>query len=235
MSHEATNWAVKQKGLRPIAKIVLWHLADCHNPTMGCFPTQSYLSEQAEISRSSVNRVLEELELAGAIRREQQVDPETKRQRPTRYRLAFEEGFEPLDVASRVSGSDTENEPEPCVISESSRVSKSAEAVSHSSDTLTSNRTSKEPVSVDARVVEDFDQNVFEVFPQNPSADRSIALRRYLELSPSERISCKRGALRVAIRFDEAETDEPLDQRLKYHPHLPKWIASRGWELELVS
>jgi hypothetical protein len=31
MSHEATNWAIKQRGLKPTTKIVLWHLCDRFN------------------------------------------------------------------------------------------------------------------------------------------------------------------------------------------------------------
>lgn len=126
MSHAGTNWAIQQRGLRPIAKLLLWHLADCHNPTQGCFPAQEYLADRCEISRSSVNRTLDELEAAGLIRREKRVHADTKRQMPTRYFLAFEEGFEPLDVVPRVAGSDTEsrvsetdpsvcqNGPDPC-------------------------------------------------------------------------------------------------------------------------
>ena len=143
MSHEATNWAVKVKGLRPIAKIILWHLADCHNPIQGCFPTQDYLADMAEVSRASVNRILAELEQAGIIRRELRLDPETKRRLPTKYALAFEKDFEPLDVESHVTGRDMENSVEPCLKNEQTHVSKSAVSMSHSSETLTSNRTSK--------------------------------------------------------------------------------------------
>lgn len=69
MSHEATNWAIKQRGLKPAAKILLWHLADCHNPAYGCFPSQEYLAEHAEMSERSVRRHLEELEELGLISR----------------------------------------------------------------------------------------------------------------------------------------------------------------------
>lgn len=143
MSHEATNWAVKLKGLRPIAKIVLWHLSDCHNPIQGCFPTQDYLADMAEVSRASVNRILSELEQSGIIRRELRIDPETRRRLPTRYRLAFEKDFEPLDVASHVTGLDMEENADPCLKNDEFHVSKSAVSMSHSSETLTSNRTSK--------------------------------------------------------------------------------------------
>lgn len=110
MSHRATNWAVEQRGIRPIAKVILWHLADRHNPDNGCFPDQSTLARDCEVSRASINRHLIELEEAGLIRREQRTDETTGRHLPTRYRLAFEEGFEPLDIVVRVASGDTENE-----------------------------------------------------------------------------------------------------------------------------
>lgn len=142
MSHEATNWAVKQKGLRPIAKIVLWHLSDCHNPTQGCFPTQEYLADMAEVSRASVNRILSELEHTGIIRREIRLHPETKRRISTRYRLAFEKDFEPLHVEGHVTGCDMGSEDGPCLKNDESHVSKTASSMSHSYETQTSKGTS---------------------------------------------------------------------------------------------
>ena len=41
MSHEATTWAIRQRGLKPTTKIVLWHLCDRFNPDFGCFPSQN--------------------------------------------------------------------------------------------------------------------------------------------------------------------------------------------------
>jgi hypothetical protein len=51
MSHDATNWAIKQRGLKPTTKIVLWHLCDRFNPDYGCFPSQARLAHDCEISR----------------------------------------------------------------------------------------------------------------------------------------------------------------------------------------
>jgi len=65
MSHEATNWAIKQRGLKPTTKIVLWHLCDRFNPDYGCFPSQDRLAEDCEISRSTLNEHLGQLEAAG--------------------------------------------------------------------------------------------------------------------------------------------------------------------------
>lgn len=92
MSHNATNWAIKQRGLKPAAKIVLWHLADCHNAHTGqCNPKQATLAYLCEMSRSTLNLHLDKLEEMGLIKRVVQVDEHSKKQRPTSYILAFDE------------------------------------------------------------------------------------------------------------------------------------------------
>ncbi|OJF90654.1 helix-turn-helix domain-containing protein [Pararhizobium antarcticum] len=98
MSHEATNWAIKQRGLKPTTKIVLWHLCDRFNPDYGCFPSQNRLAHDCEISRSTLNDHIGQLEAAGLLRRVPRIDPVTKRQLPTRYILCFETGFTPAEV-----------------------------------------------------------------------------------------------------------------------------------------
>ena len=98
MSHDATNWAIKQRGLKPTTKIVLWHLCDRFNPDFGCFPSQARLAHDCEISRSTLNEHLGQLEAGGLLRRVQRIDPVTKRQLPTRYILGFERGFTRVDV-----------------------------------------------------------------------------------------------------------------------------------------
>lgn len=69
MSHKATNWAIQQRGLKPATKILLWHLADCHNPAHGCFPSQEYLAEHCEMDERTVRRHLLALEEMGLISR----------------------------------------------------------------------------------------------------------------------------------------------------------------------
>ena len=93
MSHAATNWALKQRGLRPTTKIVLWHLCDRFNPDYGCFPSQDRLADDCEISRSTLNEHLKLLETTKLLRRVPCLHPVTKRQMPTRYILGFEPGF----------------------------------------------------------------------------------------------------------------------------------------------
>lgn len=97
MSHYAVNWALEQKSLKPAAKLVLICLADRHNKDTGdCFPSQVRLAEDACISRASLNTQLAELEALGYFTRLVEVDPATKRQRPTRYNLNI--GFFPAPV-----------------------------------------------------------------------------------------------------------------------------------------
>ena len=69
MSHDATNWAIQQRGLKPTTKIVLWHLCNRHNPDYGCFPSQNRLAYDSEISRSTLNDHLGHLEAEGLLRR----------------------------------------------------------------------------------------------------------------------------------------------------------------------
>lgn len=91
VSHDATNWAIKQRGLKPATKIVLWHLADCHNGHTGqCNPRQDTLAEMCEMSRSTLNVHLGRLEDLGLIKRIVSIDKSTKRQRATHYVLAMD-------------------------------------------------------------------------------------------------------------------------------------------------
>ena len=119
MSHHATSWAIRAGsgcGLTAAAKLVLWQLADRHNPDLGCFPSQDRLAEDCEVSRSQVNVHLANLEKSGLIRRFKQFDPATNQQRPTRYMLAFEKGFEALPtVTLEPAQADLPLEEEPCL------------------------------------------------------------------------------------------------------------------------
>ena len=68
MSHYMTALAMKQKGLKPAAKIVLYWLADHHNGETGrCFPSLARLSEVCEMSKRSIQDQITALEKAGLI------------------------------------------------------------------------------------------------------------------------------------------------------------------------
>jgi len=65
-----TALAMKQVGLKPATKIVLYWLADCHNGETGqCFPSHKYLAKQCEMTDRSIRTHIELLEKSGLIRK----------------------------------------------------------------------------------------------------------------------------------------------------------------------
>lgn len=126
MSHRATNWAVQVRGIKPSAKIVLWHLADRHNKDTGrCDPSQALLAEDCEMGRTAINSHLKKLEELGFIRRIPRINSATKRQESTAYILNFDV-LEPQDIDSRVRNVNTEavfgKDQKPCSENGQSRV-----------------------------------------------------------------------------------------------------------------
>jgi len=105
VSHEATIWAVKVRGISCTEARVLWHLADCHNPIFGCYPKQDYLADACEIDVRSIRRALDSLRAKGLINWIEQ--REGKNRKANRYSLGFEEGFRAVS-----EGVPPENEPD---------------------------------------------------------------------------------------------------------------------------
>ena len=114
MSHDATSWALKQRGFKPATKLVLWHLCDRYHPDHGCFPSQETLANDCEMSRSALNDHLAVLEQAGLILREQRRDRHSRKQISTYYRFAFQVDF-PCPKSGLGQGEAvSEKQPEPC-------------------------------------------------------------------------------------------------------------------------
>lgn len=140
MSHKATNWAIQQRGLKPATKLLLWFLADCHNPALGCFPSQEYLAENAEMSRSTVNLHLQKLEEMKLIERVQNWDNKNKKQLPTSYILALENTKAVSENRTRDElKAESEKQAKPSPKNEQSRV--------RNSDTNLVSKPVKEPLS----------------------------------------------------------------------------------------
>ena len=89
MSHKATNWALQQKGLKPATKLVLFYLADRHNPDYGCFPSQTTLADDCEMSLRSVRNHLDILECLGLLSRTHR-KTDSGNYTSDRYMLGFE-------------------------------------------------------------------------------------------------------------------------------------------------
>ena len=92
MSHKATNWLAS---LTPTEMThgefrVLFHLCDCHNPSQGCFPSQTYLRDHTGLSNGGLNKALGNLEVKGLIKREQRNNPKNRQRLPSLYILGFE-------------------------------------------------------------------------------------------------------------------------------------------------
>lgn len=89
MSHYMTALAMRQTGLKPAAKIVLYWLADHHNSEIGdCFPSLKKLAEECEMAKASVVRHLDALESAGLIERQTRTR-DNGSQTSTAYILTF--------------------------------------------------------------------------------------------------------------------------------------------------
>ena len=69
MSHLMTALAMRQTGIKPAAKIILYWLADHHNGETGqCNPSINRLAKCCEMSRRSVENNLQSLQEAGLIK-----------------------------------------------------------------------------------------------------------------------------------------------------------------------
>ena len=87
MSHYMTALAMKQQGLKPAAKIVLYWLADHYNESTGaCFPSLKTLATECEMDVASIKRHLANLEASGLIQRTQRLR-ENGSQTSTQYTL----------------------------------------------------------------------------------------------------------------------------------------------------
>lgn len=93
MSHTATNWALRQKGLKPATKIVLINLADRHNPDHGCFPSKKKLAEDCEMSERSVADHINILVDAGLVQVQKASNSPSGQFASNRYILGFESDF----------------------------------------------------------------------------------------------------------------------------------------------
>ena len=93
MSHKATNWfsEVPADLLTSGEFRVLFFLADCHNPSRGCFPEQEFLRGKTGLSNGGLNKCLSGLETKKLIRRKQRFNAKTKTRLSTLYVLGCDE------------------------------------------------------------------------------------------------------------------------------------------------
>lgn len=201
----------------------------------GCYPTQEQLAEATGLSDRAVRQHIDTAVKAGwLVRKEHGFRGQKWRNHE------YEAAWPTQDVAAADLPIVERAEPASGPFLEGAErhaegAERGSEKVRNDVPTILPVHSSNQRRDTRAALREEFEINIWGDFPQNPSSDKPKALEEYLALSAADRKACMRGVARLSIRFDETVTDEPLDRRLKYHTHLHKWIAARGWELELVA
>jgi DNA-binding MarR family transcriptional regulator len=205
------------------AKMLLVCIANAHNTGTGvCCPSIDRLAKESGMSRSSVKRWLRWLEAEGFIEVTESRDTNA-RQRPNNYRIiATSRGAKLNPLPEIEPGEGSSSEPlgwfncEPALKEPEENRKKNGNAGARDA------------------VRDVFEKYVWADFPNNPNSNKAWAFKAFASLDAADRAECMRGVARLSLRFEEAKTDEPMDQRLKYHPHLSTWIKDRGWEAELA-
>jgi len=113
MSHAATKWAFDQpqihRDMKPSEWAVLMVLADCHNPIYGCFPSQDYICDNTNLKERSVREQLNRLRERGLINWD--AARENGKRGSNRYKLAFEDEFQPAENAGSSTGENVPEQP----------------------------------------------------------------------------------------------------------------------------
>lgn len=204
------------------AKMLLVCIANAHNTGTGvCCPSIERLCKESGMSRSSVKRWLKWLVEEGFIEVEETHDKHA-RQLANNYRIVSTSRGSNLNPLPR-------NEPGEGPMLEPLGGSTGEPPLKEPEE----NRKKDGNASARDGLRREFEDYIWSEFPCNPNSDRGKAFAAYQALTPPDRVNCIRGVSRVSLRFEEAKSDEPIDQRLKYHQHLATWIRDRGWEAEL--
>lgn len=247
MSHKATNWAVSQRGISPVAKVLLWQLADRHNPDNGCFPDQDTLARDCEISRATVNRNLLDLERVGLVKRVKRDHPITGKRLPTRYYLAFEDEFAAIvgDRGDEESDVETDqNHVSNCdMVLGPNHVSPQTQTMSHQStkpcltdETCSSSLTSKLTGKGTGKRAERADRgsifkSIWKVFPLRPNSPETEAWELFEKLDEADLPVIEKGAERYAQWFREeaARKGETYQDACGFAPYLVNWLRGQKW------
>ncbi len=237
------NWALEQRHLKPAAWRVLVMLADRHNKdTLRVDPEQALLAHDCNMSRSTINRHLEDLEGTGLLVRVPRVNPKTQKQMPTFYVLAIDFAKPPhIEFAvsdyetriaeaqngniqgSRVPNSDTgavsQKSQIPCPKNGVSRVSKS--------DTNPVKEPTKEPCAADTAPQTTIDQNDF--------VDRFLAIyprtgdREKTEDALKRAIGHEGVTPEVILAGAKAYAEEQKGNQVRYIAYSENWVEQKRW------
>jgi hypothetical protein len=234
MSHNATNWAIRQRGIKPSSKLVLWHLCDRFHPDHGCFPSQETLANDCEMSRATVNRCIDELVAAKLVTRHPRINQKTKKQDSTEYTFSFQETVS--QNATRKPDPVSQNDEEPCLKNDDSRVSNCdtnpvrepvIEPVTRdcANDLFSADDQTTHPEQPKAkkpdRLQTDFDE-FWQIYPRKAEPD--AAFKNYKKArKESDRESLLRAAQVYAGQVEREKTETKFTKLAK------NWLSSGAW------
>lgn len=205
-------WAVKQATRGSKEKFVLIMLANyAANESGECFPSLSEICEATMLSRDSVIRALKALEEDGLIL--------VNKRRAGKVNL---NNTYSLNLRGVVADSD-----------QGSRTMRPG-VVAPCDPNLSSKPINQPMGAREDEIFDEFEECVWADFPRSPTSRKAKALEAYRKLSRPERVACMRGVARYSIRFDDDQSDKrSMDERLRYVPHLSRWIEEKGWQAEI--
>jgi len=221
MSYDATNWAVKQRGLKPAAKVVLWQLCDRYHPDQGCFPSQTTLSHDCEMSERSVRDQVAVLEQAGLVRK---VKRQGKKGKYTSngYKFAFEDDFSSGETPPTANSAGGENTSKPA-----------ANSRQNQRQNLPPNPVKEpviEPVRAPKGTLARFDE-IWKIFPRRFGSSESQALEAFRELDELDQEKCVDHVARYRQHLSKVaeQMGEKFEERCKRAPYLSNWIKRGDW------
>lgn len=214
MSVPAINWAIEQNTLPPAQWVVLFHLAHCHNPEHGCFPSQDFLAEATNMSRRTLVRHLAALEEGGYIARKHR-----QNDRGTRisdfYILGFEVGFDTI----RAGLSANLSRDNPCTKSTkigTKRARNGTQTVSNSNRTVNPPLIPPEP---------DRFEEAWKLFPKRVAKGRARAAWVKALKKADQQTIIDGIAAYAAVRQGQPD---------QYTAHPATWLNGEGWDDEIA-
>lgn len=215
MSHRAMNWALEQRQLKPAPWRVLVMLADRHNKdTKRIDPEQALLAHDCNMSRSTVNRHLDELEAGGLLIRVPRINPATQKQMPTFYVLAID-----FETPPHIEFAVSQKTQIPCPKNHDSRVSKS--------DTNPVREPLKEPCAAETApqtrdLTDDFVDRFFAFYPRGGDrAKTGAALKKAI---------CQDGvSFEAILEGAKAYAAEQKGNHPRYVSYPENWVEQERW------
>lgn len=236
MSHKATQWlaSIAPDEVSHVEFRVLFHLCDCHNPSLGCFPSQKYLLDMCAVSNGGLNNALASLETKGLIRREKRHQERTGKRLPTRYFMPFESGFEQGLTPLNGDGAISTFEGGPSPLSGQNHL--------HMRGVVTKAEPVKEPVSKPVTREEGLFQDLQQ--PEAPLGGKTLDLwfEEFWAAYPTKTGTSKKNAkakflaaLKLAkpedlIRAASAYAKSRDREDPKFTKHAEFWLSGQFWE-----